>query len=1727
MGVLLLFGSSGTAQPIADFKASPASGCSPLVVKFINTSSSAQSFEWDFGNGNRSTLKDPSAIYYIPGKYTVTLTAIDASGRKDTKIIRNIRVFKDPKASFASGARSICEGSPAQFRSTSLEGDTSIQIFSWDFGDGSLGSGAKPVHEYTRSGTYKVSLFIQDLNGCRSDTIISDFVTVLKKPTAAFSMNQRTFCSAPASVVFKNSSSNAASYSWDFGDGQNSSTTDPVHTYTTFGSFDPVLVATASNGCTDTARGADPVSISPLKAAFRLKEAPCGPANFTFTSEASGYSGLTYRWDFGNGKTSSAQEPSQYLVPGTYKVKLTVYNTSCYANVEQEITIKPKPTGSISYTPKPICGLPATVNLQFTGNASAKYQWKMDGESVGSSMSITRKLEEGGSPAVEVLVDLDGCSQVFRDTLSISNPKLEILPDTGGCLPLPVQFKTNLTSNQPAVKFEWDFGDKGKSNLRNPKHTYTDTGAFTATLTITDALGCTASATTRILAGVKVEPKLSYDTSAVCNGETKYFTNRTNEDPLKPQSYTWIIAGDAREVVEGDLTHKIRKPPGYKEVLLISNYFGCTDTFKHPDRFFVKAPFADLLIEGDTCGPATITVSNQSIGETEFAWLGKPFDSYSGDSFSVVLDPGYYLAGIAAFNNKTGCRDTGWYEFNIFRKPDLTLETSGNIDCPPVELNVKINTAYARKLFIQTDGVPVDYSHLLPSLNLDLKGMPSKFDLTVEASNYDGCISVEKRSFNGDGPSSKGSISWKGKCLPYDLKLIDSTYGKDGYKHFWAIGNSAPVEVNAVEMDLQLFEKIPGVDSVPVRLIVGNDTCRDIRTFHVPVSGLDLKIGQVSDVQCNTIAYGLTVNASPSVTGLQYQWGLNGKWKSYFPDKTTTYIRQLDGTTDTVQVRVLKPDGCATMLTHFLNKPDPRLSAVFKADTSGAPCPPLYVNFTDSSYSIGRNIVSWYWGLGDGTYSIKKDPGKMYLLPGKYSVSLTVEDNKGCRTTTTYPDFITIEGPKVEKMIAPLSGCVPLEVTFNARSEQEVAYKWDLGDGNVVSEPSSKHTYDLPGTYIPILTVRDSFGCTYTLPREDTIKVNSFPFATFDLKRNCAGDTTDLLFSGFGNGNKLRGIYWDFGDGHRDTGMFVKHVFSKGGDYSIGMEVVTDKGCRDSFARTARIYGADPGYSLSRPGMCMGDSLMVHHNSTADTAISHWEWTVGDSFYAIQPDPFRISIDEPGVFPIQLRLFTVNGCSYVLSDSSAIAVSDSTPLDDAIIKRISVRTDFEIDLKLQTKADPYVERQVVWLKDPGNGWKKSRFMSPTDSFLILGGLQTLSNSYCMQVQRENYCRITSPPDTLKAHCTVELKAKGDTLRNVLTWSPYIGWERVKAYEVYRKNEDAYMRIDSIPGTELSYTDTSTGCPDLSRYRIHAIEDGGFNELSQSDTAAAKPKFGYDVPAPEIWRASVEGDKYILLEWLFPQKGAMPLEHIEIYRDASASAFWESDALSLKRIDDMRVQVDDRSYVYHARVRDACGNWSPLSNAGKSVLLKVGYDRELLKPTLKWSSYKQWQEGVDHYRIERLQEDGSFLQIGRTTDDQDTFFTDDVAIELCDPDYCYRVTAVRNQPMSYPDSTHDVISHSNVDCAAVESHLYVPNAFTLNRDQLNETFQPRGLFLKSYRLSVYNRWGEKLFETTDCFGAWDGTYMGEECQVDAYAYVVEAIGADNQVYFLKGTVHLMK
>lgn len=88
-------------------------------------------------------------------------------------------------------------------------------------------------------------------------------------------------------------------------------------------------------------------------------------------------------------------------------------------------------------------------------------------------------------------------------------------------------------------------------------------------------------------------------------------------------------------------------------------------------------------------------------------------------------------------------------------------------------------------------------------------------------------------------------------------------------------------------------------------------------------------------------------------------------------------------------------------------------------------------------------------------------------------------------------------------------------------------------------------------------------------------------------------------------------------------------------------------------------------------------------------------------------------------------------------------------------------------------------------------------------------------------------------------------------------------------------------------------------------------------------------------------------------------------------------------------------------------------------------------------------------------------------------------------------------------------------------------FFVPTAFSPNNDGLNETVNVHGYCVSSYNLQIYNRWGEKVFETTSKDNSWDGTYKGKPCDTGVFVYKADGISIDGKAFSLKGNITLIR
>ncbi|UUX91547.1 PKD domain-containing protein [Methanoplanus endosymbiosus] len=367
-------------EPVSAFTASPVSGQDPLTVQFTDLSEgNPASWSWDFGDGATSTLQNPEHIYIDEGFFDVTLITTNAYGKSTGKKVKYIRVGIEPTASFTASNVSGTPPLTVVFTDYSSESPTSWE---WDFGDGTTSVLQSPVHEYTASGTYDVSLIVESAVGT-SYIIRDNYIKVGLSPVAAIGASV-TSGDAPLEVSFTDlSSNNPDTWLWSFGDGYTSTEENPVHTYSRAGEYEVALTVENSFGSDRAVLGTkitavEPGSPTPVPTSGPVNPPSPGPAieppvaNFTgsplsgdaplsvsFFDRSKG--GVTeWRWNFGDGKMSYESFPTHtYNYPGIYDVTLIIKNDdsgdsltkTAYIKVTGSAPVNPDPTETNSPSP--------------------------------------------------------------------------------------------------------------------------------------------------------------------------------------------------------------------------------------------------------------------------------------------------------------------------------------------------------------------------------------------------------------------------------------------------------------------------------------------------------------------------------------------------------------------------------------------------------------------------------------------------------------------------------------------------------------------------------------------------------------------------------------------------------------------------------------------------------------------------------------------------------------------------------------------------------------------------------------------------------------------------------------------------------------------------------------------------------------------------------------------------------------------------------------------------------------------------------------------------------------------------------------------------------------------------------------------------------------------------------------------------------------------------------
>src|SRR3989454_7344379 len=569
----------------------------------VSGGTSPYTYQWSFGDANRSTDANPIHTYSQGGRFPVQLIIEDSAGNRAYAIV-DVLLGGPPVITTMSISPSPTY--VGQFTSFYAEGDDpdgSIVNWHWDFGDGSTwdSSYSYAYHYYYALGTYNVTVTARDNDGL--ETSASMLLQVVDQPPYVCAYIYPNPTVVGYATNFQDCSYDPDGYIvssvWDFGDGGQASGRYVTYAYTTAGSYPVRLTVTDNGGNVVTLNQSVYVKVNQLPVAH-FTYYPSDPIagqyvyfNGGTSYDPDGYITLWF-WDFGDGTNQSnyyGEMYHYYTRGGQYTVTLTVtdnFNGMNRSSASLYVDIPPiatfttaRPFGKVG-TP---LAFDASASLDPDGRI-VRYEWNFGdgGNSTEGGPILSHVFAATGTYAVTLVVwDDHNATAYFQRTISVVPPKSPVAilaftpsrPFVGDS----VSFNASLSSDPDGtiVRYVWQLGDGAVGEGATLTHRYAYPGTYTVYLTVVDEDGIAVTTSSELTAVSQPVAAFSVSPSTIHASEDVRFTANGSWDLTGTLIYHWDF-GDGT-YGEGWQTMKQYSTAGsYHHTLDVTNPFGVSAT---------------------------------------------------------------------------------------------------------------------------------------------------------------------------------------------------------------------------------------------------------------------------------------------------------------------------------------------------------------------------------------------------------------------------------------------------------------------------------------------------------------------------------------------------------------------------------------------------------------------------------------------------------------------------------------------------------------------------------------------------------------------------------------------------------------------------------------------------------------------------------------------------------------------------------------------------------------------------------------------------------------------------------------------------------------------------------------------------------------------------------------------------------------------------------------------
>jgi gliding motility-associated-like protein len=1091
----------------------PATCSVPAVYSFTDSSNGTiNGWQWNFGDGGTSIQKNPTHTYFGSGPFTVSLVVRNGNGCTDT-IVKTDAVKPGLLAADFDLPATACVGKPVFFTNNTQPASV-LDSSLWTFGDGKSSNLNNTFHAFANAGSYNVRL-IAFYDKC-SDTI-TKLVKVQPLPAVSFTGSPLGTCLPPLTVNFTNTTVNGTVVKWDFGDGQTSTLDNPTVTYNNYGSYDVTLIAKNPGGCFDTLVKKAFVNVQQpqINGVNSLPSEGCAPFTASFTPVINSPEPvISYNWNFGNGNTSTANNPSNiYKDSGTYNVRLIIKTISgCSDTFHSVVKAGVKPVAKFSGGPNFICPETPVVFNNLSSPFANEWLWYFGDGTTSEEANPSHLYRDTGWMTVSLITYNNGC----RDSVSIKdflyvNPPIANFTDSFVCADKFTYFFNDASIGGESWK--WNFDQLNTAVGQQVSYTFPDTGSYTITLTVQDS-SC-VNKSVKVIRIINPKANFQLSDSAICGvAYKKFVANGPLLNLPDISKYEWLYGdGKSDTTATNETAHTYTRSGLVMARLVITDINGCKDSVEQPLQIALYKPAADFTpITNNVCAGSSVTFTDASVSVTpivSWRWtFGNGVDSvFTGAPFTTVYnDPGTYDVKLMV-TDSAGCRTAILRKKAVVAfKPVASFFSTDTLIC-----------AGAKALFTNLSaGNALKYWWFFgDGKNSRLQNPVNKYDrigvysVTLIVADSLNCRDSLIRPNYITVAQTKADFSVSDSfttCPPLVVNFTNNSINSLGNKWTFGNGNSSSLispthtYINSGIFDVQL-------------IAIGNGGCSDTATRKIKILGPSGTFTYQPLGGCPP----LIVNFAAKTTNTtNITWDFSDGQSTVTSDTIVAHKYRIPGFY--VPKAILSDNlGCKVPVQGNDTIKVVGATALISSIAQLAYCDSAIIQFKDSTISTDP-IKTYTWDFGDGTTSNLKNPVHVYNKPGKYTPIFKVETVVGCVASDTLQEpIILVSTPKLS-IGSDSSVCIPAIVQYYGvwinSDTSMVNWTWNFGDGmgsgKLVPDPVS---YVTPGRRNVWLVGTNFYGCADTAQK--MLVANDSPRVRADAFTNiCLGQKATLQAGG-------------------------------------------------------------------------------------------------------------------------------------------------------------------------------------------------------------------------------------------------------------------------------------------------------------------------------------------------------------------------------------------------------------------------------------------------------------------------------------------------------------------------------------------------------------------------------------------------------------------------------------